>query len=179
MLYADDRIAVLIDGVNLHAAARALDFEIDYKSLRDHFQKAGKLVRLAYYTTVIDSKEQAPIRPLIDWLDYNGFAVKSKIAREFTDETGGRKIKGTMAIELALDAMNLAGHVDHIILFTGDGEYRYLVEKLQERSIRVSICSTHKTKPSMASDELRRQADSFIELSDLKAFIGRTSQSRP
>lgn len=171
MFYFNERTAVLIDGVSLHSTSRALGFEVDYKKLRLHFSECCRLSRLIYYTTIVESDEHASIKPLIDWLDYNGYCVKTKIAREFIDQAGGRKVKGSMSIEIAVDALVLAQHVDHIVLFTGDGEYRYLVEQLQRQGVRVTICSSHKTQPSMVSDDLRRQADSFMELNDMTELL--------
>ena len=78
-----------------------------------------------------------------------------------------------MDIELAVDAMELAPHVDHIVLFSGDGDFRPLLESIQRQGVRVSVVSTIRSQPPMISDELRRQADNFIELQELKDVIGR------
>ena len=92
MFYKDDRLALFIDGANLHAAARSLEFDIDYKLLRQEFQRRGKLIRAYYYTALLEGEEYSPIRPLIDWLNYNGYALVTKPAKEFTDTLGRRKI---------------------------------------------------------------------------------------
>ena len=182
IFYQEEATAMFIDGANLYAAARALGFDIDYKKLLDLFAVKGRLVRAFYYTALIDDQEYSPIRPLVDWLDYNGYTMVTKPAKEFTDASGRRKIKGNMDIELAIDMMEIADHVDHIILFSGDGDFRRLVESVQRRGKRVSVVSTIKSNPSMIADELRRQADNFIELADLKSSIirngprGRDSQ---
>ena len=173
MFYRDERLALFIDGANLYAATRALGFDIDYKLLRAEFMRRGKLVRAFYYTALVDSEEYSPIRPLIDWLDYNGFMLVTKPAKEFTDSSGRRKVKGNMDIELACDAMEMAEHVEHIVLFSGDGDFRSLVAALQRRGVRVSIVSTIRSQPPMIADDLRRQADNFIELEELKDVIGR------
>ncbi len=173
MFYKDERLALFIDGSNLYAAAKSLGFDIDYKLLRFEFMRRGKLLRAFYYTALLENDEYSPIRPLVDWLDYNGFSMVTKPAREYTDNQGRRKVKGNMDIELAVDAMELAPHVDHIVLFSGDGDFRPLVESLQRQGVRVSVVSTIRSQPPMISDELRRQADNFIELQDLKDVIGR------
>lgn len=177
MFYRDERLALFIDGANLYAAAKSLGFDIDYKKLRAEFAQRGKLLRANYYTALVEDQEFSPIRPLVDWLDYNGFTMVTKPAKEYTDQTGRRKIKGNMDIELAIDAMETAAHVDHIVLFSGDGDFRVLVEALQRRGVRVSVVSTIRTQPPMIADELRRQADNFIDLEDLKPLIGR--EGRP
>ena len=173
MFYKDERLALFIDGSNLYAAAKALGFDIDYKLLRTEFMRRGKLLRAFYYTALLDSEEYSPIRPLVDWLNYNGFTMVTKAAKEYTDSQGRRKVKGNMDIELTVNAMELAPHVDHIVLFSGDGDYRPLIESLQRQGIRVSVVSTIRTQPPMISDELRRQADNFIELDGLRDVVGR------
>ena len=173
MFYKDDRLALFIDGANLYAAGKALGFDIDYKLLRNEFMRRGKLLRAFYYTALLDNDEYSPIRPLVDWLHYNGYSMVTKPAKEYTDSHGRRKVKGNMDIELAIDAMELAPRVDHMVLFSGDGDFKPLVESLQRQGVRISVVSTIRSQPPMISDELRRQADNFIELDDLKEVIGR------
>ncbi len=173
MFYRDERLALFIDGSNLYAAAKALGFDIDYKLLRNEFMRRGKLVRAFYYTALVENEEYSPIRPLVDWLDYNGFTMVTKPAKEFVDSTGRRKIKGNMDIELAVDAMEIAERIDHMVLFSGDGDFRPLVAGVQRKAVRVSIVSTIRTSPPMIADDLRRSADNFIELEELKEIIGR------
>ncbi len=173
MFYKDERLALFIDGSNLYAAAKALGFDIDYKLLRAEFMRRGKMLRAFYYTAMLENDEYSPIRPLVDWLNYNGFTMVTKPAKEFTDSQGRRKVKGNMDIELTVDAMELAPRLDHVVLFSGDGDFRPLVESLQRQGVRVSVVSTIRSQPPMIADELRRQADNFIELDDLKEVIGR------
>ncbi|SDE60288.1 NYN domain-containing protein [Limimaricola pyoseonensis] len=173
MFYRDERLALFIDGANLHAAGKALGFDIDYKLLKQEFLRRGRLVRAHYYTALLDGDEYSPIRPLVDWLQYNGFTMRTKPAREFTDAQGRRKIKGNMDVELTIDAIELADRIDHAVLFSGDGDFRALVEALQRRGVRVSVVSTIRSSPPMIADELRRQADNFIELEDLREVVGR------
>ena len=171
-------MALFVDGHNLQATARALGFDIDYKRLLKEFESRGTLLRAFYYTSIMEDQEYSSIRPLIDWLAYNGFSVVTKAAREFTDANGRRKVKGNIDIELAVDAMELAGHVDQIVLFSGDGDFRPLIEAVQRRGARVTVISTISSRPPMVSDELRRQADEFIDLADLQARIVRDPSER-
>jgi uncharacterized LabA/DUF88 family protein len=171
--YAQERVALFIDGANLHAAARALGFDIDYKRLLRYFQDQCHLIRAFYYTALVEDQEYSPLRPLVDWLDYNGFTMVTKPTKEFTDAAGRRKIKGNMDIELAIDVMEMAAHLNHIVLFSGDGDFRRLVEAVQRRGLRVSIVSTVRSSPPMVADELRRQADHFIDLDDIAPMISR------
>lgn len=174
-----EKIALFIDGANLYATSRSLGFDIDYRRLLAHFQKRGYLLRAYYYTALVEDQEYSSIRPLIDWLDYNGYKVVTKPAKEFTDASGRRKIKGNMDIELAIDAMELSDVVDHYVIFSGDGDFRSLVEALQRRGRKVSVISTMASQPPMISDDLRRQADHFIDLVSLKADVGRDPSERP
>ena len=177
--YPEEKLAVFIDGANLYAAAKNLAFDIDYKRLLNWISGQSRLVRAFYYTALLEDQEYSPIRPLIDWLDYNGYTMITKPAKEFTDATGRRKIKGNMDIELAIDMMELSAHVDHIVLFSGDGDFRRLVESVQRRGVRVTVISTTRTQPPMMADELRRQADHFIDLVDLAQYIERAEVSSP
>ena len=177
--HPDEKIALFIDGANLYATAKALGFDIDYKRLLALFRKQGRLIRALYYTALAEDQEYSSIRPLIDWLDYNGYTMVTKPTKEFTDSMGRRKIKGNMDIELTVDAMRLSRSVDHIVLFSGDGDFKSLVAALQQEGRRVSVISTLQTQPPMVADELRRQADQFVDIADLEQFICRDPATRP
>ena len=174
-----ERIALFIDGANLYASAKALGFDIDYKRLLKEFQAKGRLIRAFYYTALVDDQEYSSVRPLVDWLDYNGYSVVTKPTKEFVDSTGRRKVKGNMDIELAVNAMDMAPHLDLMVLFSGDGDFRSLVELIQRKGVRVAVVSTISTQPPMVADELRRQADEFIDLAHLIQRIGRDPGDRP
>jgi len=178
LFYPSEKLALFIDGANLYGAAKGLQFDIDYKRLLELFARKGNLVRAFYYTAVAEDQEFSPLRPLVDWLDYNGFSVVTKPLKEFTDSQGRRRIKGNMDVELAIDVMEMADMVDHIVIFSGDGDFRRLVEAVQKRGRRVSVVSTVRTQPPMIADELRRQADNFIELEELKSVIMREGGPR-
>src|SRR3569832_1648667 len=112
LFYPQERIAIFIDGANLYSAARSLQFDIDYKRLLELFGGKGRLIRAFYYTALLDDQEYSPIRPLVDWLDYNGYTMVTKPTKEYTDAAGRRKIKGNMDIELAIDVMEMAQYLD-------------------------------------------------------------------
>jgi len=179
MSSSTNKIALFIDGANLYATAKTLGFDIDYKRLLKEFQSRGTLLRAFYYTAIIEDQEYSSIRPLIDWLDYNGYTVVTKATKEFIDASGRRKVKGNMDIELAVDAMELAEHIDQMVLFSGDGDFRSLVEAMQRRGVRVTVISTISSQPPMIADELRRQADVFTDLVELQSKLGRDPSERP
>ena len=176
--YSNERIALYIDGANLYAAARALGFDIDYKRLLALFSKQARLIRAFYYTALVDDQEYSPIRPLVDWLDYNGYTMVTKPTKEFTDSAGRRKIKGNMDLELATDVLEMADRLDHVVIFSGDGDFRCVVEAAQRKGVRVTVVSTVKSNPPMVADELRRQSDHFIELQDIADQIARIHTPR-
>ena len=178
MIDPREKVALFIDGANLYATSKALGFDIDYKRLLQEFRASCYLLRAFYYTALIEDQEYSSIRPLIDWLDYNGYKVVTKPTKEFFDAAGRRKLKGNMDIELAVDAMELAEHIDHVVLFSGDGDFRRLVEALQRKGKKVTVISTLQTQPPMISDELRRQADLFVDLATLQNRIGRDPSER-
>ena len=171
--YKDERLALFIDGANLYSAARAHGLEIDFRKLLKEFQGRGRLLRASYYTALVESDEYSPIRPLVDWLAYNGFNVVKKAAREYTDREGRKRHRGNMDVELAVDMLETAAHVDHIVLFSGNGDFRRLVEMVKSRGVRVSVVSTNTSSPPMVADDLRREADAFIELEDIADLIAR------
>ena len=172
-----EKTALFIDGSNFYAAARLLDMDIDYAKLHQFFSQDTNLIRAYYYTALPEDHEFSPLRPLIDWLDYNGYSVVSKLTREFTDpETGKKRTKGNMDMELALDMLKLAPRLDQAVLFSGDGDFCRLVEDVQAMGVRVSVVSTTKTSPPMAADALRRIADMFVEMESLRDFIARPSR---
>ena len=179
MSSSSSRIALFIDGANLYATCKALGFDIDYNRLLEEFQRRGELIRAFYYTAIVDDQEYSSIRALVDWLDYNRYTVVTKTAKEHVDAVGRRKLKGNMGVELAVDAMGLVEQIDQMVLFSGDGDFRSLVEAVQRHGVRVTVISTIAVQPPMIADELRRQADVFIELRELQAKIGRDPSDRP
>ncbi len=178
-IHPNERIALFIDGANLYATAKALGFDIDYKALLREFSSKGRFIRALYFTALMEDQEFSPIRPLIDWLDYNGYTMITKPTKEFTDAAGRRKIKGNMDIELAVHVMDMMNNLDHIVLFSGDGDFRSLVETVQRRGKRVTVVSTLASQPPMIADELRRQADQFVDIANMESIISRNSTGRP
>ena len=179
IFYPEERLAMFIDGANLYGTARALGFDIDYRRLLNLFAGKGRLLRAFYYTALMEEADYSPLRPLVDWLDYNGYTMVTKPAKEFTDTQGRRRVKGNMDIELAIDMLEMANHVNHVVLFSGDGDFRRLVEATQRKGVRVSVVSTIRTQPPMIADELRRQADNFIDITELQPMIARSPAHPP
>lgn len=178
LIHPDERVVVLIDGANLYSAAKALGFDMDYRKLLDEFRRHGRLIRASYYTAVVEDQDFSPIRPLVDWLDYNGYSLVTKPAKEYTDATGRRRFKGDMDVEIAVDLMQAAEYADHAFLFSGDGDFTPALEAVQRKGMRVSIVSTIKSNPPMVADDLRRAADNFVDLTDLSALVGRPPRER-
>ncbi|RVI81698.1 NYN domain-containing protein [Sinorhizobium meliloti] len=173
-----EKIALLIDGVNLFAASKALGFNVDFRKLLEAFRKRAYLLRANYYAALVEDQETSTIRPLIAWLDYNGYRVVTKPVRESTDSLGRRKVEGNMDVELAIDAIELAETADHLVIFSGDGNFTSLVAALQRKGRKVSVVSSMSTRPPMISDALRREADHFIDLVKLRAEISRETPER-
>jgi uncharacterized LabA/DUF88 family protein len=171
-----DKTALFIDGSNFYAAAKGLNLDIDFARMRAYFAKDTNLIRAYYYTAIPEDQEFSSLRPLVDWLDYNGYAVVSKLTREFIDEeTGKRRLKGNMDMELALDMLKLAPHIDHAVLFSGDGDFCRLLEDVQALGVRTTVVSTNKTTPPMVADQLRRMADIYIDMVDIAPDISKSN----
>ena len=178
LIHPDERVALFIDGANLYSAAKGLAFDIDYRKLLEEFRKRGRLIRAYYYTALVEDQDFSPIRPLVDWLDYNGYTLVTKPAKEYTDVNGRRRFKGDMDVELTVDLLQAAAFVDHAFLFSGDGDFLAAIEAVQRKGMRVSVVSTIKSNPPMASDDIRRAADNFIDLTELSGLIGRPPRER-
>lgn len=178
LIHPDERVAVFIDGANLYSAARALQFDMDYKKLLEEFRQHGRFIRASYYTALVEDQDFSPIRPLVDWLDYNGYRIVTKPAREYTDANGRRRFKGDMDLEIAVDMLEMAPFMDHAFLFSGDGDFAPLAGALQRKGVKLSVVSTIKSTPPMAADDLRRAADHFIDLTELTQLIGRPPRER-
>lgn len=178
LIHPDERVVILIDGANLYSAAKALGFDMDYRKLLDEFRLHGRLIRASYYTALIEDQDFSPIRPLVDWLDYNGYSLVTKPAKEYTDASGRRRFKGDMDVEIAIDLLQATEYADHAFLFSGDGDFTPAVQAVQRKGMRVSIVSTIKSNPPMVSDDLRRAADNFVDLTDLSALVGRPPRER-
>lgn len=172
------RRALFIDGSNLYSAAKNLGFDIDYRKLRRFFETGSWFVRAYYYTAIAEDQDYSPVRPLADWLDYNGYTLVSKPAKEYVDAMGRRRIRGNMDVEITVDALEMADRLDHVILISGDGDFRAMVAALQRKGIRVTVVSTIRTSPPMIADELRRQADEFLDLHVIAPDIERRMPER-
>ncbi|MBF0447127.1 MAG: NYN domain-containing protein [Magnetococcales bacterium] len=180
MFHASERTMIFIDGSNLYAAIRALGFDFDYRKLLDYFHKRSRLLRSYYYTALGDEQDYSPIRPLVDWLAYNGYTVITKPTKEYIDPVSGlKRVKGNMDIEIAVGMLQMAPHYDHAVLFSGDGDFRCVVQAAQDMGKKVTVISTLKTHPPMIADELRRQADAFLELNDIREELIRDGESQP
>ena len=178
IIHPNETTALFIDGANLYAAAKALGFDIDYRKLLDEFRRHGRLIRANYYTALVEDQEFSPIRPLVDWLDYNGYSLVTKPAKEYTDPSGRRRFKGDMDVEIAVDLMQASSYLNHAFLFSGDSDFLAVIEAVQRQGMRVTIISTIKSNPPMASDLIRRAGDHFLDLADLSSLMGRSSRER-
>jgi uncharacterized LabA/DUF88 family protein len=178
LIHRDERVALFIDGANLYSAAKGLAFDIDYRKLLEEFKKRGRFVRAYYYTALVEDQDFSPIRPLVDWLDYNGYTLVTKPAKEYVDGAGRRRFKGDMDVELAVDLLQATAFVDHAFLFSGDGDFLAAIEAVQRKGMRVSVVSTIKTNPPMVADDVRRAADNFVDLAELASLVGRPPRER-
>lgn len=178
LIHPDERVALFIDGANFYSAAKSLAVDIDYRKLLEEFRTRGRFIRASYYTALVEDQDFSPIRPLVDWLDYNGYTLVTKPAREYTDATGRRRFKGDMDVEIAVDLVQAADYLDHAFLFSGDGDFLPALEAVQRKGVRVSVVSTIKSNPPMIADDLRRAADNFVDLADIAPLVGRPPRER-
>jgi uncharacterized LabA/DUF88 family protein len=170
-----EKIAIFIDGVNLFAASKQIEFNIDYNRLLVFFREQAYVLRASYYTVIAENPDDSTvtIKPLLDWLDYNGYRVVTKKVKEYVDSIGRKKLKGSIDIDFSVDCLEYAKHVDHLVLFTGNGDFKSLIEALQRMGKKVTVVSTidEDSKSggySVVSDDLRRIADHFIDLNSIR-----------
>jgi len=178
LIHPDERVVVLIDGANLYSASKALGVDMDYRKLLDEFAQHGRFIRATYYTALVEDQDFSPIRPLVDWLDYNGYNLVTKPAKDYIDAAGRRRFKGDMDVEIAVDLLDAAAYADHAFLFSGDGDFVAAINAAKRRGLKVTAVSTIKTNPPMAADELRRAADAFLDITDILNLIGRPPRER-
>lgn len=174
------RFALFIDGSNFYHTLRDLNLHVDYKRLLAYFSERGTLVQACYYTALL-GEGQSPewLIRLTDWLAYNHYTVCTREARSFRRrvqaEDGNwiwvNEIRGSIHVELTVDMMTLAPYLDTALLFSGDGNYQYLIQAVQRTGCRVIVVSSETTAESTVADELRRQADGFIELATISDEI--------
>lgn len=169
--YYNERTALFIDGADLDATCKALGFHVDFKKVLELFRSTTRLIRATYYALYSEQQEYSPVRPLVDWLGYNGYMTVSKPAKEIVDGTGRHFVANSIAVELTIDAIQLAPSIDHIVLFSGSADFRSLLAALQKAGRRVTVVSSRKASERSVSDELRRQCDQFLELDDLQEQI--------
>jgi uncharacterized LabA/DUF88 family protein len=174
---SEARVALFIDGESLNEATKALGSNVDFRKLRDVFGSQNRLLRAHYYA-LVPPREFVTIKPLLDWLSFNGYSVTEKPLKERVSSNGHARMSGSIAIELTIDALQTAPHVDTIVLVTGDCRYRPLVSEIQMRGVRVIAVSTRAVRPAVISDELVRQVDEFVELADLLPQISRSRSPR-
>ncbi|WP_122050235.1 NYN domain-containing protein [Asaia bogorensis] len=179
MLEKTEKTAVFIDGSSLYYTAKTLGFEVDYRRLLRYLKSGTRLIRAHYYAAIPETEEYSPLKPLTDWLAYNGYMLVTKTAREFTDQTGRRRLKGNMDVELAVDLLELADKIDHAVIFSGDADLRRAVEAIQRRGVRVTAVSSLRSSPPLIGDDLRRQVDQFVELGDIAAEFTRRQTDVP
>lgn len=174
-----NKTALFIDGSNTHATAKALRLDIDYARVRAYYKDT--LLRAYYYTAVLpDTEGFVSIKPLIDYLSYNGYSVVTKPTKTYTDEvTGQTRVKGNMDLDIAVQAMQIAPYIQHAVFFTGDGDFKPLILAMQGIGVRCDVVSSIETEPSMCADELRRACDVFTDMASLReAFVRKERVSR-
>ncbi len=158
------RAAIIIDGPNAKASANAAGFQVDYKKLLDFYSQEFDVFRAMYFTALPPRAVEAPIHKLTDWLGYNGYNVISKETKEYEQLDGSVKTKGNMDVEITVHTLELSKHVHELIFFTGDGDFRFLLETVQRSGLRATVIAAR----GVVSDDLRKQADRYVDLADMR-----------
>lgn len=160
-----ERIGLFIDGISLQHAANVLQMKLDFKRLLQLFQQRGHLVGANYYSVIPPQPAADTAKPLLDWLSYNGFNV---LARS-SPHAGDAENILSLAVDISVDAMQRAAHLDHVVLISACRELQSLICALKTMGRRVSVVST--MRGHSTPDELRRHADIFLDLEELRPII--------
>lgn len=163
------RIALFVDGSNFSVSLKAAGFRVDYQKIREYFAEMGDLVGSFYFTALPPRDEPSSIRNLTDSLQHKGWNLVTKEIKVFRDQPIA-KTKGNMDIEMVVKAWTLSNVITDLILFSGDGDFRAMVEKLQDVGVRVTVISYHSTDTrNMTSNDLRKAVHEFINLPLLRS----------
>ncbi|WP_188129507.1 NYN domain-containing protein [Rhizobium sp. RU20A] len=173
-----EKVIVFIDGAHFYFVAKSLDFEIDFQKVLAYFKSEAYLVRANYYTAIAEDQEFIGLRPLVDWLDYNGYRVVTKAYKDLTDPSGKKRVRSSMEMELACDLFEQIDTADHLIIIAGDSDLARLVQTAQLKGKKVTVMSTLTGQLASISDELRRKADQFVDLSGFKEKFSRSGHSK-
>jgi len=178
MFHTSEKLAVLIDGHALNAFAYGLGMKIDYRKLKVQFARSSKLTSIKYYAGVDFSRGENPYVKLLDWLDYNGYRVHIKEARSFVNGDGERNVKGSVIVDLSIDLVLVARHVDHVVLVSAHGDLTYPILQAKRLGARVTLLSSLNAEGVRPADELRQVADEFIELETLRDELSISEHAR-
>lgn len=173
-ILGDERVSFFIEGANFYAAAKTGNVTVDYRKLLSHFEDNSIFKRAYYYTAVAEDQEYNSIKPLLDFLEYNGYSLVTKPLKEFIDGQGRRKTKGSLDVEMTVDMLNACKFSDHIVLFSGDSDFLPVIQEMKRNGIRVTVVSHMET----VADDIRRAADRFVNLMHVAPLIGRPPQEQ-
>ncbi|HOX26223.1 MAG TPA: NYN domain-containing protein [Candidatus Krumholzibacteria bacterium] len=161
-----DKVAIFIDGENIHYSAKHLNMRLDYLKLCRRLAGKRRLLR-AYFYTAISAQSEGKI-DFINFLKLNGFTVVTREVKSFSEpDATNRSVRSALDMELAMDIVNLCPHVDTVILCSGDGDFRPLVEAVARRGKHVEVCALRE----MTSTDLIAAADVYVDLGSLKDEI--------
>lgn len=164
MIFETERAAVFIDGYGTHYTCKSLGIEIDYRKLSELIRRQTTVIRNYYFTPLVEGQDFIAVKPLLDFLQYNGWTTVTRPYKEHYVSTN---------TALAVTAMEIAPAIEQAIIFSGNGDFTPLIEALKRRGIHTTVASTVRSEQSYCSDDLRRAADAFIDLDDIRSAISR------
>jgi len=158
-----DRVAIFIDGENIHYSAKHLNMRMDYLKLCKILAGSRRLVR-SYFYTAVSNQSEGKI-DFINFLKLNGFKVVTREVKSFSEGDGAtRSVRNALDMQMALDVIEMSEHLDTVVLCTGDGDFRPLVDALVRKGKHVEVCGLRE----MTSTDLIAGSDVYIDLDSLK-----------
>lgn len=162
-----NRLSIFVDGNNMFYAQQKNGWFFDPKRVLEYFtsEKNVELINAYWYTGLKDPQDQRGFR---DALISLGYTVRTKILKEYYDDTSGRySQKANLDIEIVVDMFNTVEQYDRVILFSGDGDFERAIEQLRSKNTHITVVSTE----GMIARELRNVTDRYIDLNNIRDRI--------
>lgn len=189
-----------IDVHNTKSTATTLDFSIDPQKLYNYLKfDKWSCSDVFWYAGRIESEKHEKEREKISVI---GYIIKDKLTKfykktrtfyikcqkcryEYKHISVKKGIpKANCDVELTVDCLEIASPEVEFLIFTGDGDFKYLVEKLCEKGSKVLLFSTKKQDKwgdyrfsTRYNDLLKEGKITFMEIDNLKYRLKKDGKS--
>jgi len=152
------RVGVFVDVQNLYYSAINLyESKVNFSVILREAVRDRQLVRAIAYVIKADVKDE---ENFFEALERIGYEVRAKDIQIFF---GGKK-KGDWDVGIAMDIMRVAAKLDTVVLVSGDGDFKDLLEHVKSLGCRAEVIAFGKS----SSNKLVEIADDFIDLDAIR-----------